>query len=191
MPVHRPATAGSEARAMNVTTDRTMSSRRLPAPPARLSLTPAPGGLDGVWWPRSRALSRELPPLTAALDSPWGRVIRVAVNPAHWPVTPSRVSLAGRAVWMDWSTEEQDPHRLTLFFADGRRDVLVVPPEAGASAARLMSGDSGGAPGRAGGTADRMDLRSALEAWETEGGADAPSARRASVGSAGVRPLPD
>lgn len=176
---------------MNVTIDRTMSSRRLPPPPARLSLTPAPGGLDGVWWPRSRALSRELPPLTAALDSPWGRVARVAVNPAHWPVIPSWVSLAGRAVWVDWSTEEQDPHRLTLFFADGRRDVLVVPPEAGASAARLMSGDSGGAPGGAGDTADMTDVRSALEAWETDGGADAPSARRPSAGSAGVRPLPD
>ncbi|MFI0503779.1 DUF5994 family protein [Streptomyces albogriseolus] len=177
---------------MNVTIDRTMSSRRFPAPPARLSLTPAPGGLDGVWWPRSRALSRELPPLTAALDSAWGRVTGVAVNPAHWPVVPSRVSLAGRAVWVDWSTEEQDPHRLTLFFAGGRRDVLVVPPEAGAaSAARLMSGDSGGAPGRAGDTADRMDVRSALQTWETDGGADAPSARRPSAGPAGVRPVPD
>ena len=176
---------------MNVTIDRTMSSRRLPAPPARLSLASAPGGLDGVWWPRSRALSRELPPLTAALDSPWGRVTGGAVSPAHWPVIPSWVSREGRAVRVDWAAEEQDPHRMTLFFAEGRRDVLVVPPEAGASAARLLSGDSGEAPGRAGDTGDRMDVRTALEAWETDGGADAPSPLRPSAGSAGVRPLPD
>ncbi|MFC9115710.1 MULTISPECIES: DUF5994 family protein [Streptomyces] len=160
---------------MNVTIDRTMASRRLSAPPARLSLTPAPGGLDGVWWPRSRALSRELPLLTAALDGPWGRLTGVTVNPAHWPVIPSWVSLAGRAVWVDWSAEEQDPHRLTLFFADGRRDVLVVPPEAGAAAAELMRGAGRGAGGRAGVAADRMDGRSAVEAWETDGGAGAPS----------------
>ncbi|MET9236770.1 DUF5994 family protein [Streptomyces cellulosae] len=162
---------------MTVTIDRTMSGRRLPAPPARVSLTPAPGGLDGVWWPRSRALSRELPPLTAALEGPWGRLTGVTVHPAHWPVIPGRVSSAGRAVRVDRSAEEQDPHRLTLFFTHGRRDMLVVPPEAAAAAAWLMSGDRGAAaaPDRPSETVDRMDARSAVEAWETDGGAGAPS----------------
>ncbi|MEU5593187.1 DUF5994 family protein [Streptomyces sp. NPDC020298] len=59
----------------------------------------------------------------------------VTVHPAYWPVLPHWVSYAGRTVQVGWSTEEQDPHRLTLFSADGRRDVLVIPPETGADAA--------------------------------------------------------
>ncbi|MGW2742632.1 DUF5994 family protein [Streptomyces sp. NPDC001450] len=47
---------------MSVTIDRTTSGRRAPSLPVRLSLTPAPRGLDGTWWPRSRALTGELPP---------------------------------------------------------------------------------------------------------------------------------
>ncbi|MEU2052826.1 DUF5994 family protein [Streptomyces bungoensis] len=170
---------------MPVTIDRTTSSRRPPSPPARLSLTPAPGGLDGVWWPRSRALTRELPPLTAALADRWGRITGVTVHPAYWPVLPHRVSDAGRTVRVRWSTEEQDPHRLTLLSAEGRRDVLVIPPETPANAAaRLMAGDGVGAPAREG-SADRVDARRREEVWETDGGAGRPSSRPLPVGPTG------
>jgi hypothetical protein len=156
---------------MSVTIDRTTSSRRAPPLPARLSLTPAPGGLDGMWWPRSRALTRELPPLAAALGDLWGRITGITVNPAHWPVIPRRVSLAGRTVHVGWSTEEQDPHRLTFSSTDGRRDVLVIPPESGAdAAAQLMAGDGIDAPTREE-AADRINARIREEAWETDGGA--------------------
>jgi hypothetical protein len=154
---------------MPVTIDRTTSSR--PAPPVRLSLTPGPGGLDGMWWPRSRALTRELPPLTAALGDLWGRITGITLNPVHWPAIPRWVSVAGHTVHVGWSTEEQDPHRLTLFSADGRRDVLVIPPETGAdAAAQLMAGADIDAPAREG-AAERIDARSREEAWETDGGA--------------------
>ncbi|MGW1888774.1 DUF5994 family protein [Streptomyces sp. NPDC002004] len=134
-----------------MTIDRTASGRRAPPLPARLSLKSAPGGLDGMWWPRSRALTRELPPLTAALGDLWGRITRITVNPAHWPVIPRWVSVAGRTVHVGWSTEEQDPHRLTLFSTGGRRDVLVIPPETGAdAAAQLMAGDGIDVPSPAG-----------------------------------------
>lgn len=168
---------------MSVTIDRATSSRR--APPARLSLTPAPGGLDGVWWPRSRALTRELPSLTAALGDLWGRITGVTVNPAYWPVLPHWVSGAGSTVQVGWSTEEQDPHRLTLFSADGRRDVLVIPPETGANAAaQLMAGDGIDAPAQEE-SADRVDAGRREEAWETDGGAGPPSSRSLPVGSTG------
>jgi hypothetical protein len=129
---------------MTVTFDRTASSRRAPSPPARLSLSPAgpvPGRLDGAWWPRSRALTRELPSLAAALDGLWGRITCVTVNPAHWPVIPHRVWVAGRTVQVGWVTDGQDAHELALLSATGvRRDLLVVPPETGAvAAARLMA----------------------------------------------------
>lgn len=166
--------ARGQVRAMTVTIDRTTSSRRAPSPPARLSVTPALGGLDGMWWPRSRALTRELPPLTAALGALWGRINTVTVNPAHWPVIPGWVSVAGRTVHVDWSTEEQDPHRLTLFSAEGRRDVLVIPPETGTdAAARLMTGHGASATDRED-AAERIDARSREEAWETDGGAGPP-----------------
>ncbi|MFB7500763.1 DUF5994 family protein [Streptomyces sp. NPDC056161] len=91
-----------------------------------------------MWWPRSRDLTRELPLLTAALGDLWGRITRITVNPAYWPVIPRWVSVTGRTVHVGWSTEEQDPHRLTFFSTAGRRDVLVIPPETGADAgARL------------------------------------------------------
>ncbi|MEV7861080.1 DUF5994 family protein [Streptomyces hirsutus] len=173
---------------MTVTIDRTASSRRAPSLSARLCLTPAPGGLDGTWWPRSRALTRELPALTAALGDLWGRITGVTVNPDHWPVIPRWVSVAGRTVHVGWSTEEQDPHRMTLFSTGGRRDVLAIPPETGVdAAARLMAGDGIDAPGREE-AADRIDARSGEEAWETDGGAGPPSFLPRSIGSTGRSP---
>ncbi|MEU7722467.1 DUF5994 family protein [Streptomyces tibetensis] len=172
---------------MAVTIDRTTSRRRTPPLAARLSLTPAPGGLDGMWWPRSRALTRELPSLTAALGDLWGRITGVTVHPAHWPVLPHWVSDAGRTVQVGWSTEEQDPHRLTLFSADGRRDVLVIPPETGAAAgARLMAGGGVDVPAREQ-AAQWIDARRE-EAWETDGGAGRPSSLPRPIGS--TRPSP-
>ncbi|MEU2427034.1 DUF5994 family protein [Streptomyces sp. NPDC007851] len=173
---------------MAVTIDRTTSSRRTPPPTARLSLRPAPGGLDGTWWPRSRALTRELPTLTAALGDLWGRITGVTVHPAYWPVLPHWVSDAGRTVQVDWSTEEQDPHRLTLFSADGHRDVLVIPPETGADAAvQLMTGDGIDVPAREQ-AADRIDARNREEAWEADGGAGRPPSLPRPIGSAGPSP---
>lgn len=57
------------------------------APTVRLALrpgSPARGhsDLDGAWWPRSRDLASELSTLADVLDPLWGRITRVAVNPA-------------------------------------------------------------------------------------------------------------
>jgi hypothetical protein len=115
----------------------------------------------------------------------WGRITGVTVHPAYWPVLPHWVSDAGRTVQVDWSTEEQDPHRLTLFSAAGSRDVLVIPPEAGAdAAARLMAGDDTDIPAW-NEAADRIDARSGEEAWETDGGAGRPSSLPRHIGLPG------
>ncbi|WP_405437933.1 DUF5994 family protein [Streptomyces avidinii] len=111
--------------------------------PARLSLTPKTtlaGRLDGAWWPYSRDLETELPALAAALDETWGRVTRVTVNPARWPVVPHTVAVAGRTMHVGWFTE-QDPDKLILLsYTVGRWDLLVIPPETEpAAAARLMA----------------------------------------------------
>lgn len=170
---------------MTTTLDRTGPRDLAASLPVRLSLTPKTalaGQLDGAWWPYSRDLEAELPPLAAALEEPWGRVTRVTVHPARWPVVPRRVAVAGRVLHVGWFTE-QDPDKLILLsFTVGRWDLLVVPPETGpAGAARLMT--AAAIPGSvltAGalmaneavigrGVRDALLRREA--AWEDEGGA--------------------
>ncbi|MFF3554319.1 DUF5994 family protein [Streptomyces tsukubensis] len=128
---------------MTTILDRTAPRDLATELPARLSLTPKTtlaGLLDGAWWPRSRDLEAELPPLAAALDGVWGRITRVAVNPTRWPVVPRTVAMGGRKIHVGWFTE-QDPDKLLLLsYTAGRWDLLVVPPEtAPAAAARLMA----------------------------------------------------
>ncbi|MFF1416222.1 DUF5994 family protein [Streptomyces sp. NPDC058280] len=113
------------------------------ARPVRLTLAPggrSSGALDGAWWPRSRDLALELPPLVAAMDDTWGRITRALVNPAHWPVVPRKVQLPARVLHVGWFAAEQDPHKVILLsYSVGRWDLLVIPPEtSAAAAARLM-----------------------------------------------------
>ncbi|MFD9126004.1 DUF5994 family protein [Kitasatospora sp. NPDC059571] len=115
-----------------------------PEPTLRLSLAPAgvrAGRLDGAWWPRSRDLLLELPSLAAELDQRWGRVTRITVNPAQWPVVPRRIPVEGHVVHAGWFTVEQDEHMIMVCsYAPRRLNLLVVPPSTDrARAARLMS----------------------------------------------------
>ncbi|SOB83116.1 DUF5994 family protein [Streptomyces sp. 1331.2] len=111
---------------------------------ARLSLTPGgvrQGRLDGSWWPRSRDLLLELPALAAEIDERWGRITRITVNPAQWPVIPRRIPVTGHTVHAGWFTVEQDPHvMMVCSYAPRRLNLLVVPPQTDAvEAARLMA----------------------------------------------------
>ncbi|MEI5009896.1 DUF5994 family protein [Streptomyces sp. PmtA] len=160
---------------MTATIDRIPTSERLTSPPARLSMTPAgsPRGLlDGAWWPRSRDLLRELPALVHVLDARWGRITRVTVNPAHWPMIPRKVPVAGHTVHVGWFAE-QDPHKLLLLsYTAGRWDLLVIPPETdAATAARLMAAAAtSGSPLTAGALMTNEDTsREAQEPLDREG----------------------
>lgn len=120
---------------------------RSSSPSPRLSLAPvgsAPALLDGAWWPHSRDLEAELPSLLASLETLWGRITRVTVNPVHWPVVPRKVPVAGRVVKVGWFLAEQDPHELLLLsYRVGRWNLLVVPPQTPpVSAAWLMAAAS-------------------------------------------------
>lgn len=167
---------------MTVTIDP-ITRERVPSVQARLSLTPVSpvrGLLDGAWWPRSRDLLRELPALTDVLDARWGRITRVSVNPTHWPVIPRKVPVTGHTVHVGWFTDEQDPHKLILLsYTTGRWDLLVIPPEASASAAtRLMA--AAATPGslvtasglmvKETATRDAQETLSREEEWESDGG---------------------
>ncbi|MEH0515824.1 MULTISPECIES: DUF5994 family protein [unclassified Streptomyces] len=169
---------------MTTTLDRTAPRDLAAELPARLSLTPKTtlaGQLDGAWWPYSRDLAAEIPPLAAALEEPWGRITRVTVSPTRWPVIPHTVSVSGKTVHVGWFTE-QDPDKLILLsYTVGRWDLLVVPPETEpAAAARLMA--AAAIPGSALTAGVLManeaavgrgirDARRREATWEGEGGA--------------------
>ncbi|WP_314174381.1 DUF5994 family protein [Streptomyces winkii] len=170
---------------MHVTADRTqLIHEPYSAPPLRLALKSdgAPAGLlDGAWWPHSRNLLRELPALTDALDPRRGRITRISVNPARWPVIPRKVPVTGHEVKVGWFRAEQDQHKLVLLsYRVGRWDLLVVPPETGsATAARLMAAaiDPGlrltASALLAADDAARTvteELRAQEEKWESDGG---------------------
>ncbi len=114
-----------------------------PGRPLRLLLAPErrkPGRLDGAWWPRSNDLLRELPSLAAKLDAQWGRVTRITVNPAQWPVIPRRIPVAGHVVHAGWYAAEQDKHVVMLCSYGRRLNLLVIPPQTDAvDADRFMA----------------------------------------------------
>ncbi|RKE20056.1 DUF5994 family protein [Streptomyces sp. TLI_171] len=126
---------------MTVIDDATLAT---PEPALRFSLAPdgpRAGRLDGSWWPRSHDLPRELPALAAELDTRWGRVARITVNPAQWLTVPRRIPVAGHTVHAGWFTAVQDRHTISVHSHLARRlTLLVVPPRTGAvAAARLMA----------------------------------------------------
>ncbi len=181
---------------MTVLTVRT-STNTPPVSPSdrsglRLSLRPSGpqvGLLDGAWWPRSRDLRDELPALAAQLDPLWGRITRVAVNPAYWSAVPREVPVRGHVVKVGGFRTAQDPHQLLLLsYRIGRWDLLVVPPEADPDvAARLMAAACDPRVVRTASSliaAQAMAATAAaVAAWEVEGGATvgrlgAPGGRR-------------
>ncbi|MCB5181984.1 DUF5994 family protein [Streptomyces antimicrobicus] len=131
----------------------------------RLALTPTTsmaGLLDGAWWPYTRDLATELPPLVDALRDRWGRVTRITANPAPWPVAPYRVPVGEYAVHVGWFTGQDLDTMILLSYSLARCDLLVVPPETEpAAAARLMAAAS---------TPGNLHTTDTLMADETDGG---------------------
>ncbi|MFD7615057.1 DUF5994 family protein [Streptomyces sp. NPDC059828] len=173
-----------------------MTTATAPLLSARLSLTPKTsldGQLDGAWWPHSRDLEAELPPLVDALEGPIGRITHVTVNPTRWPVVPHKVPVAGHTVHVGWFAEQDPDKMILLSYATGRYDLLVIPPQTEpAAAARLMA--AAAIPGSVltagvlmsdeAATGRRMrDARSSEDAWETDGGSALPPLRHPVVGA--------
>jgi hypothetical protein len=138
--------------------------------------------VNGAWWPRSRDLMRELPPLIEAVDRVWGRIYHVTLQVHMWPDIPKRVITGEHVVRVGWYDAEQEPHDICLISLRGgaRWDLLVVPPELDRETAeRLMA--TAASPGNLQTTdellgaaiADPTGRRSDPEritAWESEGG---------------------
>lgn len=148
-PRHRSVArrSGDRDRDLNAPTDqRAWSDRLHPSSllPARVVPRPPtfpPGPVNGAWWPRSDDLSAELPVLVAAFDLSWGRVTRMTAHRSAWCQAPCELPVSGHPVRAAWLASGFDPYAIRLLaYGVGRRDLLIVPPDAGtATAERLMT----------------------------------------------------
>jgi Family of unknown function (DUF5994) len=109
-------------------------------PPARLSLVRPGGGpvrIDGAWWPRSRDLAKELPPLLAVLDSRWGRISYLTVEDSAWLDGPAAMVLGGHTLRINRSVSANHRNAVCLLCPGvGRCDLVVLPPETATHQAR-------------------------------------------------------
>ncbi|MFI6688310.1 DUF5994 family protein [Streptomyces sp. NPDC050485] len=93
------------------------------------------GVLDGAWWPRSRNIEAELPPLITALAEHLGPITRVGLDATAWNRLPTRLVIDDRVVHLDSFPVGDD----TVLITRGENDhfaLLVVPPHTTADAAR-------------------------------------------------------
>ncbi|MFV8130068.1 DUF5994 family protein [Streptomyces syringium] len=118
--------------------------------PARLTLAgpdPRLRRTDGAWWPRSHDLEDELPALLIALNARWGRITRVTVDSGLWPISPRRMTLAGRVVHLSRCGTAAGRHKICLLsYGIGRCDLLVVPPESPPEEAGRLMDEACGMP---------------------------------------------
>ncbi|MFB6959824.1 DUF5994 family protein [Streptomyces sp. NPDC056309] len=124
-----------------------MTSDRLrpppPAPPLlRLYLAPEstlPRRIDGAWWPRTSDLPAELPQLLSGLPRGWGRILSVRVNGTVWTGAPARMLVRDQVVRVRGTTTAHASSTVVLMApGHGRRDLLIVPPEATERAAASL-----------------------------------------------------
>jgi hypothetical protein len=108
------------------------------APALRLRLKPKgslTGYVDGGWWPRTQNLSAELPALVHVLAVRLGTVARVAYPLNAWDDAPRQLTIEGHTIRLE-GFRSQDEHVLHVSGPDRQRiTVLVIPPEATATAA--------------------------------------------------------
>ncbi|WP_435059989.1 DUF5994 family protein [Streptomyces sp. bgisy060] len=92
--------------------------------------------LDGAWWPRSRDVERELPPLITALTEHLGLITRVGLDASAWNGIPTRLVVDDQVVHLD-SFPVGDA---TVLITRGDNDhfsLMVVPPATTPEAARV------------------------------------------------------
>ncbi|MFF8275370.1 DUF5994 family protein [Streptomyces lateritius] len=93
------------------------------------------GVLDGAWWPRTRDVEQELPPLVAVLTEHLGPITRVGLDASAWNGVPTRLVVDDRVVHLDSFPVGDD----TVLITRGENDhfaLMVVPPDTAPEAAR-------------------------------------------------------
>jgi hypothetical protein len=88
------------------------------------------GYVDAAWWPRTRDLASELPPLMDVLWTAGREINRITYNLRAWEPSPRRMQIESRGVRLG-GFDTSDPHTVRLSDAWGREriDILVIAPE--------------------------------------------------------------
>ncbi|MGX7681860.1 DUF5994 family protein [Jatrophihabitans sp. DSM 45814] len=89
------------------------------------------GFVDAGWWPRSRSLAIELPPLLEELWTAGREITRVAYNLDFWAPAPKQLIVEGRTIKLG-GYRMQNPSLLSMMdlWSSERIDVLVIDPDA-------------------------------------------------------------
>ena len=97
--------------------------------PARLVLTSVPGSavLDGVWWPRTPSLHREVPFLDVAVhEATHARIARLSYTVGTWEQEATKLWTPLGMVKVGWFITSLHPRDVDLTLTDNRRVVLRV-----------------------------------------------------------------
>ena len=97
--------------------------------PARLVLTTTSGStdLDGVWWPRSDSLHREVPFLDVAVhDATRARIARLSYTVGTWDEEATVIWTPLGLVKVGWFITSRYPRDVDLVLTDGRHAMLRV-----------------------------------------------------------------
>jgi hypothetical protein len=88
------------------------------------------GFIDAAWWPRTRDLTLEVPPLMDVLWTAGRDINRVTYHLLTWEPAPRQLQIEGRRVRLGGFTVG-DPHTITLSDPWGheRVDILVIAPD--------------------------------------------------------------
>lgn len=104
--------------------------------PSRLVLTSTPGStvLDGVWWPHSWSLHREVPFLDVAIqDATHARIARLSYTVGSWDEDATKIWTPLGMVKVGWFITSLHPSDVDLSLTDNRRVVLrVIAPSTSA-----------------------------------------------------------
>ena len=104
----------------------------------RMKARPAAHGLDGAWWPRSRAPEAEFPELVLAMSSWVGPVSRVTYHVHDWDEAGHEVTIDGWPVELTGSTTLEPNTVLVTGTHQRERTLLVVPPAVPGGVARAV-----------------------------------------------------
>lgn len=93
--------------------------------------------LNGGWWPHSWDPAAELPGLVAEVVERYGMIRRLILNSHTWDPRFDRFVVETGTVQIRWFSSA-DPAEMTVITEAGNQiNLLIVPPDAPASAARM------------------------------------------------------
>ncbi|GAA2020505.1 hypothetical protein GCM10009740_06140 [Terrabacter terrae] len=100
-------------------------------PASRIMLSPRQGleASDGLWWPRTRELRSEVPPLDVAIHKlTRARIARIAYERNRWSDAPNRLRTPLGMTHLGWFEHSRYPDHVVLSLSSYQQLVLVVLP---------------------------------------------------------------